>query len=1462
MPTVVGVPGRRTSGFTLVRSAMSVSVGCGLKVFSIFGDAHVMKMFGWRAVGVLAAFAVTATMAPLAHATSAWAAGETPAGGLRDTTTAEFTAGTLASTVVAGIGDGAVTVPTAPNTFSGATLPSGWTVTPWHAGGAVTPGGGVASVEGAIMQSTVTYSKGVTLEFDATFVDEGWQGAGFTAAGTSTSENAMFSIDAGSFWISAGTTRTPISSSYLGAQHHYKITWGTTGFTFAIDNTTVGTLPWTIASGLRAFVSDYHLSGVPLVVDNVQAGSYRLTGSFTSKVLDAGTVTAWGPVDWSARLPGTTTIALTVRTGNTPVPGIGWTSYKTVVAGAPLDMTSRYVQYKATLATSSMFEAPVLEDVTFTPAPSTAITSISDSSVAQFGAGSRGAGILTNDGNGELTAPTTNASTTFPVSSTLPSTWTSTPWATAGGWAHIDGKLKIDGAKAGTIGTFSRGTNVEFDATFTADAGQSGGLVLDHTGTANAVFSTEEGSGLWIYANGTRTQISSDLLGSSHRYKVSWGTSVITFSVDGAVVGTIGWSNTTAKRVTFSDATTGGSSLLVDNVAITPYAGNYSYTSRVLDARTTVSWSTATWNALVPAGTGVVVSVRTGNTVSPNSTWSAYKTVANGVPVGATSRYLQYRVVMNSNAPFNAASLQDITFNWGPYTPPETTTTTTIPGATTTMPPVTTTTTTTTTTTLPPSPAETETVVVSASATYGDDAVSLTASIVSSDEVDSGEAQFELLDGSNVLVGESVATVVSASAVSVEYDLPSGLSAGVYTIRVSYNGGGELANSTGTAVLTVLKAPLTIKADNKSMIYGGTMPGLTVSFDGFVNGDDVSSLTLFGGLSTNATSASPVGSYEISPPVVDVDDYVVRYLPGTLTISKAVLTVAVDDVSKVYGEVVPAFTTRFDGFLNGDGPSILRGEPTFSTDAMQESAVGAYRVDVDGLLAHDYEIQYVPGTLIVNPAALTITVNDATKVYGSPNPVFTASVSGALNGDEFDVPLFRTDAVDRSGVGAYTVVASGVHAPNYVITYVDGVLTVTKAPLTITAGSASKAYGASVPELFADVTGFVNGDDESVLPSLTVTTAATAASPVGRYGTSVHPVLVANYDITYIEGSIDVVPVPVVVKVADASKVYGSENPSFTAVIEGLVNGESENVLGVPVFDTVATTSSAVGSYAVTVGGLQSPNYEIAVVAGALDVTPAPLTIIADNKTKTYGSAVPAFTVSFEGFVNGDDPSVLHGVPVFETTADAASPVGSYSVDVDGVSASNYAITFVSGVLAVQPALLTIKADDKTREAGQPNPAFTVSISGLVNGDSMSVLSGAITYSTTATAASGAGSYPIDVSGVSSSNYSITFVAGTLTVTAPAVDDWRVNEVRKHMKDLDRLFKDAGGYTLTRQQLDCKTGASIGGPLLVQSRSAGGKLVENFDFKDATLGTCWRVELTLTKHGTKLKSPVFEIRKH
>ncbi|MBK9392116.1 MAG: hypothetical protein IPN68_18735 [Bacteroidetes bacterium] len=225
------------------------------------------------------------------------------------------------------------------------------------------------------------------------------------------------------------------------------------------------------------------------------------------------------------------------------------------------------------------------------------------------------------------------------------------------------------------------------------------------------------------------------------------------------------------------------------------------------------------------------------------------------------------------------------------------------------------------------------------------------------------------------------------------------------------------------------------------------------------------------------------------------------------------------------------------------------------------------------------------------------------------------------------------------------------------------------------------------------------------------------------------------------------------------SKDYGAACLSPTVTYTGFVNGDIAPATP-PAINTTATASSPVNTYPITASGASDPNYNISYSPGTLTINQVPLQIKADDKTKVYGAVLPTLSVTYTGLVNSDAaPSTP---PSISTTATASSPAGPYPITATGAIDPNYSISYNAGTLTVDKAALTITADNKSKDYGAVLPVLTVTYSGLVNGDVAPSTPPSI--STTATAASPAGTYPVTASGSSDPNYTISYVAGTLTV--------------------------------------------------------------------------------------------------
>lgn len=412
--------------------------------------------------------------------------------------------------------------------------------------------------------------------------------------------------------------------------------------------------------------------------------------------------------------------------------------------------------------------------------------------------------------------------------------------------------------------------------------------------------------------------------------------------------------------------------------------------------------------------------------------------------------------------------------------------------------------------------------------------------------------------------------------------------------------GVSLAN---VASFKIAPALLSITASSAEMSYGGTVPAITPGYSGFVNGDTPSNLQSLPTCTTTATSTSPVGSYQTScssPPVftggtctgdfttctstIDLSpNYTPVYYKGTLTINPAIITVIASSPSMTYGGTVPTITPSYTGFVDSDTSSIITTLPTCSTNATSTSPVGdAYTSTCSGAATTNtnYAIGYQGGFVKIKPAPLQIIANNFTKVYGQtltlPGTGFTTE--GLLNNDTVTaVKLTSAGAAATATVlgEPYPVVPSnptGSGLTNYSISFTNGKLAVTPAPLTITADSMTKTYGQAItfngtefaasPLLNGDKIGGVTLNSSGAAADAPVSGSPYAIVPSDATGGAV-----SNYRITYTDGELRVKPAtPTSVRITNlpaGAIAVGSFTPSVTVTVAyGSDSGATSVALG------------------------------------------------------------------------------------------------------------------------------------------------------------------------------------------------------------------------------------------------------------------------------------------------------------
>ncbi len=610
----------------------------------------------------------------------------------------------------------------------------------------------------------------------------------------------------------------------------------------------------------------------------------------------------------------------------------------------------------------------------------------------------------------------------------------------------------------------------------------------------------------------------------------------------------------------------------------------------------------------------------------------------------------------------------------------------------------------------------------------------------------------------------------------------------------------------------ITAATLTVTASNASKVYGSpqTFAGTEFTSSGLQNGESIGTVSLS---STGAASTVGVGSYPIVASAATggtftASNYTIGYTNGALSVTPKALTVNGLTVSgKTYdGTTTAAINTSavsLAGLVGSDQVTVTvtganfvsanAGTHTVSLTSTNGGAdVGNYTITAPNSLT---------GT--ISQAPLTVTADAKSMTYGgNALPSLTYTSSGFVNNETASLfsgalattaTAYNGTAGSGSNAGTYPIAVGTLSAGgNYAIAYTGANLTVNKAPLSVTGNSPSMTYGAnSLPSLGTAYSGYVNGDTSAagLVGAPTVSTTATAyngtprsASDVGTYAVtaSVAGMNSTNYTFTPVAGTLTVNRAPIMVGgLAVSSKTYdGTATASIDTsgvTYSGLLAGDTVSVSVTGANFASANAGTHAVSLASSVSGAQAVNYAVTAPSSLTgSITPAALTVQANDQFKTYDGLGHTAGVTYAGFVAGQDVSALSGALNYAgvSTNDGVTVYagevrsGSYQVTPAGLTSTNYNITYSTGLLAIDPAPLTVTARGASRvQDGQAYRGGNgVDFVGFVNGESQSALNGGLTYSGSSQNATAAGTYNITPGGLTSTDYDIRFVSGRLVI--------------------------------------------------------------------------------------------------
>ena len=372
-----------------------------------------------------------------------------------------------------------------------------------------------------------------------------------------------------------------------------------------------------------------------------------------------------------------------------------------------------------------------------------------------------------------------------------------------------------------------------------------------------------------------------------------------------------------------------------------------------------------------------------------------------------------------------------------------------------------------------------------------------------------------------------------------------------------------------------------------------------------------------------------------------------------------------------------------------------------------------------------------------------------------------------------DGETWSTTAPNVTNVNDGTVTVYTRATKGDAVVYADPVtLKITPRPITITVTDAEKYFGEQDPAFSGKITkGSLVADNDLGTLSYKRTNEEEA---VGTYEKvlDVSYTENTNYNVAIVKGdfTIKTATVPgASLSLAGGEWIYDGDSHPATAKVNGAEGYKIQYSTNSSDWSDNAPSVRDVDEGTVTV-------YAKATKTGYTDLTaekvilkikPREITLVSGSADKTYdGTALTKneVTVSKGNFVKNE--GFTYNTTASQTNVGDTDNEFEYTLK-DNTKASNYKIETELGVLTVNPAILTVKADDKTKKQGEDNPKLTGTITGFVNGETSDVLKGDVEYSTTAKKDSPVGKYPITASGnLEAQNYVVQYVDGTLTVVA------------------------------------------------------------------------------------------------
>ena len=341
----------------------------------------------------------------------------------------------------------------------------------------------------------------------------------------------------------------------------------------------------------------------------------------------------------------------------------------------------------------------------------------------------------------------------------------------------------------------------------------------------------------------------------------------------------------------------------------------------------------------------------------------------------------------------------------------------------------------------------------------------------------------------------------------IDYTTKLPKDAGTYAVLIASTVG-NVSYGKAIKVFTIAPCPVTIEwSGADDFTYDGADHAGKITATAKTNGTVINKIvdisfsyaTEPGATASDVTEVKNAGTYTATAKITN-PNYALAEGSETatkkFTVSQKELTVKANPHQITYGDAPSTNSYEISGYANGETfeSANISGTAKLTTNYTQFEKVGEYeiRVDISGLSSLNYSFKPVNGILTVNKKELTVKANDHEITYGSAPATNGYKISGLVNNEAPVSPnisgmaKLTTKYTQYGDVGKYDIIVdiSGLSSPNYSFKALNGILTVNKKELTVTANDNTITYGEVPSANGYTISGFINNDNESVINGL------------------------------------------------------------------------------------------------------------------------------------------------------------------------------------------------------------------------------------------------------------------------------------------------------------------------------------------------------------------------------------------